>query len=187
MMLTAITVMGCSDERDYPPYEVWVEASFQDHRQESDSILAAINEWNDGVQPRGAQAFIFKGFRADSYSNGDAMDNLIQIYRATYDQVDSDGLKDNGDGETVVGLGGPQDDVLIFCDAIAGNRDSAQFDEEQYANYLNAIRRIVLHELGHVLYLNHSEHQEDIMFPYMGAEFLSPGDIDTFCRVNKCN
>jgi len=91
------------------------------------------------------------------------------------------------DGINVVGLAGPRNDALIFNERIAGNKDPETFNQNQYANYLDTIRRVSAHELGHVVDLIHSKSDKDVMYPYVGAEHLSSGDIEAYCFSNDCN
>jgi len=221
-----VTLVGCG--RDVPPYEIWVDSTFQDHWQESDAVLAGIKEWNDKLAPRGTRGFIFKGFREDSYDSGDSYDDWIQIYRTRYDQMTISELKGEGlkmyvdpvtgelatppvdlnaprkvmdvasgtatapsgkyDDIYTVGLASPRNDVNIFCERLADNQDPRTFDEEQHAVYIDSIRKTVLHELGHVLNLLHSDSDKDIMWPYLSnIEHLSKGDINAYCFSNECN
>lgn len=139
--------------------------------QQSADIISAVEEWNNA----------WDGCRDD---HGIELTGYVEI--TDYDSVDDDSTRDRGDDDdwvVCVPPGDPLEDK--YPDSVNGMSThaanviifSGKIDREFF-------RRIVLHEIGHYIGLDHSKNPNDVMFDKgEKVEHLSYGDIMTMCNM----
>jgi hypothetical protein len=99
---------------------------------------------------------------------------------------------------SIIGLAGPKDDALVFCERIAGGQDPAKMSPGDLDWYLKVIRKVALHELGHVLGLVHTDYSNPESSAYGPGvpdvmdgtgnmvQTLSDWDLKMYCYPNEC-
>lgn len=221
-MIALVTVAGCSN--DGPPFKISVDPRFGIALDEANGSIQAWNELTAPRQARafdnlgeradsydpgdvyddrmGLYCLPNAEIPADAAGQTAIMLRVADLPLSAKISLGSENLPTARSlsftvppGYVVVGLASPRDDALVFCEMLAGSRDPSTFTPDELQGYLTVIKKVALHELGHVLGLSHIEDyakmgmnvpkQPDVMNADVNeAETLSAFDSDMYCKEN---
>ncbi|MEK7211835.1 MAG: hypothetical protein AAB731_04330 [Patescibacteria group bacterium] len=176
---------GCVEEfiaRDLP-LAIYVDAAFEE--DELAAAQSALDEWNEKAASClqiGEKVFVYEGLYrdADGFKVADLVDGRHTIYKITEETEEIKFLRARY-GYEISGYGTAGDALILVNDLPPPMTE----DAEHHQLYLDALRRTILHELGHMLMLAHFDQARAIMNTRQSSrvEHLTAKDIEQFCIV----
>ena len=194
----AIMVLGCGKSL---PVEIYIDETFS--ALDRKLLIEAIEEWNQKTEHRLSDkkpVFVVMGEIETLVSIDDLADKRKGIYNADY-KIFTPPHRQTGDayGYTTA------DDSLVYINNIRSDYDWTILPDDEndldrmekikrikkMGNY--AVKKVILHELGHLLELSHYFNRPGVMNVGMppnpdldNGPHLSLADLDAFCTIYKC-
>lgn len=193
LLFLALLIMGCTKSL---PVEIHLDKTFS--AEDRATILEAVAEWNDRAGPllRDEKDIFVVGDDAETFHGFPELDDDMHGFYHVDTKLTTPQRKE-GDifGYTTLY------DILLFNDYIRQIYDDVEIDENVLERDPNRRERIVrhiikkvsMHELGHLLGISHYFHREGIMVPgvpksvtTLEGPHLSEADLEVFCILYDC-
>jgi len=197
-LFIAIMALGCGKSL---PIEIYIDETFSP--MDRKLLFEAIDEWNLEAKQRlydEKPIFVVAGEIETLSSVDDLADKIKGIYNADY-KIFTPPHRKTGDayGYTTV------NDCLIYVSNMRSDYDWTILPDDEnnldrmekikwikkMANY--AVKKVMFHELGHLLELSHYFNRPGVMNVGMppnpdldNGPHLSLADLDAFCTIYKC-
>jgi len=165
------------------PVTIYIDEAFTDDEREE--IFTAMNDWNihAGARLKEPQSILqFGGLVPHvDFSYPMFIDGVHVVYKIYEPVPDVEWIRAKYDYD-VAGYA-TKGDVLILC--------YAEFPEyigsvDTWAAYLRDVRRITVHEFGHLLGLSHFNNVPGVMNMDDDLAELAQSDLDAFCTLYEC-